>query len=226
MNLLWLQAGSCGGCSMAALDNGAAGWFAELRNARVNLLWHPSASEATGEEVLEIFERIESGAETLDILCVEGLILRGPNGSGKFNRLSGTGRTHARPRDDRSRPWRIIAWRWGPAPPMAGFPPAIPTRPKPAGCIMTARRRAGRWDATILSRKGLPVINVAGCAPHPGWIMETLQALAVGDLARERTRRAGAPEILRRPPGAPRLLAQRISMNSRPAPARCRTGAA
>src|SRR5271166_2253775 len=93
INLLWLQAGSCGGCSMAALEQGASGWFQELKNFGINLLWHPSVSEETGAEALEILSRVESGAEKLDILCVEGSILRGPNGTGKFNRLSGTQRT-------------------------------------------------------------------------------------------------------------------------------------
>ena len=92
-NLLWLQAGSCGGCTMAVLEHGAAGWFAELKTFGIKLLWHPGVSEETGEEVLEIFARVENGDESLDILCVEGSILRGPHGTGKFNRLSGTDRT-------------------------------------------------------------------------------------------------------------------------------------
>ena len=90
-NLLWLQAGSCGGCTMSVLESGAAGWFAELRTFGINLLWHPSVSEATGEEALDILARVESGETPLDILCIEGSILRGPHGTGKFNRLSGTG---------------------------------------------------------------------------------------------------------------------------------------
>src|SRR5664279_3191990 len=89
INLLWLQAGSCGGCALSALEHGASGWFAELKSFGINLLWHPSVSEETGSEVHAIFEAIESGAKKLDILCVEGSILRGPNGSGRFNRMAG-----------------------------------------------------------------------------------------------------------------------------------------
>ncbi len=91
--LLWLQAGSCGGCTMSVLEQGASGWFAELKNIGVLLLWHPSVSEESGAEVLAILDRIERGETRLDIFCVEGSILRGPNGSGKFNRLSGTNRS-------------------------------------------------------------------------------------------------------------------------------------
>jgi uptake hydrogenase small subunit len=90
--LLWLQAGSCGGCSMSVQEQGAAGWFAELKSFGVHLLWRPSVSEESAEG-LAIFDRIERGETRLDILCAEGAVLRGPDGSRKFNRISGTDRT-------------------------------------------------------------------------------------------------------------------------------------
>ena len=68
-NLLWLQAGSCGGCTMAAMESGQSGWFDELKAFGINLLWHPSFSERTGAEALEIFESIladETPAQLLE----------------------------------------------------------------------------------------------------------------------------------------------------------------
>ena len=47
-NVLWLQGASCGGCTMSILESGASGWFDELRQFGINLLWHPSVS-ARGE---------------------------------------------------------------------------------------------------------------------------------------------------------------------------------
>ena len=123
-----------------------------MRNAGINLLWHPGVSEETGAEVLEIFAGIESGAQKLDILCVEGSILRGPNGTGKFNRLSGTGRTLLDFVKTLA-PLADYCVAVEAARPMAAFPPAIPTRPTPAACIMTARRRAARSAAIILRAK-------------------------------------------------------------------------
>lgn len=38
----------------------------------------------------------------------------------------------------------------------------------------------GLLGAAFRSRSGLPVINVAGCPTHPGWVLETLMALAAG----------------------------------------------
>lgn len=95
-DILWLQGASCGGCTMAALDGGHSGWFAELKRFGIDLLWHPSVSEATAEEAVAIFERIASGEQKLGALVLEGAVLRGPNGSGRFNMLGGTeiGRAH------------------------------------------------------------------------------------------------------------------------------------
>jgi len=92
-NVLWLQAGSCGGCTMSALESGAAGWFEELFAFGVELLWHPSVSEATGGEALAILDSVERGARRLDALVVEGSVLCGPDGTGAFNKLSGSGRS-------------------------------------------------------------------------------------------------------------------------------------
>jgi ferredoxin hydrogenase small subunit len=38
----------------------------------------------------------------------------------------------------------------------------------------------GALGAGFRSRSGLPVINVAGCPTHPGWVMDSLMALAAG----------------------------------------------
>ena len=62
-----------------------------LRDGGVNLLWHPSLSMASGEEVIALLHAVLNGSTRLDALCVEGSLLRGPNGSGRFHMLAGTG---------------------------------------------------------------------------------------------------------------------------------------
>jgi ferredoxin hydrogenase small subunit len=191
-NLLWLQAGSCGGCTMSVLEQGASGWFQDLKNFGVRLLWHPSFSEETGGEALEILSRVESGAEKLDILCIEGSILRGPNGTGKFNRLSGTDRTLL----DLSLGFAALAdycVAVGSCAAYGGIPAGAPNPTDARGLQYEGAEAGGALGRDYLSRKNLPVINIAGCAPHPGWIMETLAALATGDLT------AGDLDALGRP---------------------------
>jgi len=190
--LLWLQAGSCGGCTMAALEQGGAGLFAELRGLGLDLLWHPSLSEATGDEVLSLFERIETGAQKLDILCIEGAILRGPNGTGRFNRLSGTQRTLL----DLSRSMAQhaeITVAVGSCAAFGGVPAGDPDPTDACGLHYDGAEAGGVLGAGWRSQAGLPVVNVAGCAPHPGWIVETLGALAAGDLGPDDLDALGRP---------------------------------
>jgi Ni,Fe-hydrogenase I small subunit len=47
-NVLWLQSGGCGGCSMSLLCADTADFACLLRQVGVNLLWHPALSLANG----------------------------------------------------------------------------------------------------------------------------------------------------------------------------------
>src|SRR5690349_16101727 len=91
-SVLWLQAGSCGGCTMSALAADDVGLVRALERFGIRLLWHPSLSEESGAEALAILEAAASGKVKVDALCVEGAVLTGPNGSGRFQLLSGTGK--------------------------------------------------------------------------------------------------------------------------------------
>jgi len=180
LNLLWLQAGSCGGCTMSMLERGASGWVQELDNFGIRLLWHPSMSEETGVDVLSILESLEQERVPLDILCVEGSILRGPNGTGLCNRLAGTGRSMF----DWVRslaPKATYCVAMGSCSSYGGIPAGEPDPTQACGLQFEGALPGGALGTGFRSRSGLPVINVAGCAPHPGWMMETLQGLALGD---------------------------------------------
>jgi Ni,Fe-hydrogenase I small subunit len=48
LRLIWLQSGGCGGCTMSLLGQ-QADLVTALRAAHVEVLWHPSLSEATGQ---------------------------------------------------------------------------------------------------------------------------------------------------------------------------------
>ena len=65
-----------------------------------------------------IVQACADGRRPLDILCVEGALLRGPGGSGRFHVLAGTGRAMIEP----------IA---PPIVPPVGWPMAIPATPTP-----------------------------------------------------------------------------------------------
>ena len=44
LNVLWLQSGGCGGCSMSLLCADTQDFAAMLRGAGLHLLWHPALS--------------------------------------------------------------------------------------------------------------------------------------------------------------------------------------
>ncbi|MCP3666710.1 MAG: HupU protein [Gammaproteobacteria bacterium] len=177
LNMLWLQSGGCGGCSLSLLNAENPDLLNRLESAGINLLWHPMLSEASGAEMIDILESIEASELTLDILCIEGSVLTGPNGSGLFHLLSGTGRP--------MQAWiEMLAGR-------AGYTLAIGScaafggitaggdNPSEAvGLQYLDAIPGGLLGVDYLSKTGLPVINVAGCPTHPGWVLGTLVQLS------------------------------------------------
>ncbi len=193
-SVLWLQAGSCGGCTMAVLEHGARGLFDAFDRAGIELLWHPSVSVETGSEARAILESVERGERRLDALVIEGSVLLGPNGSGRCQMLAGTGRTMADwVRSLSTRAGVVVAV--GSCAAFGGVPAAAPDPAEAIGLQFDGTERGGALGADFEARGGLPVVSIAGCAPHPGWIVETLQALARGALVASDLDAFGRPKF-------------------------------
>ena len=184
MNVLWLQSGGCGGCSMSLLCADTADFPAMLEAGGIEMLWHPSLSMESGRELVALLEACRSGTQQLDVLCVEGALLRGPNGTGRFHLLAGTGV----PMIGWVRELAAVATHvvavgscaaWG------GITATGPNVTEACGLQYDGDRPGGLLGAGFVARGGLPVINVAGCPTHPGWVVDTLMALAAGMLHAE-----------------------------------------
>lgn len=181
-NLLWLQSGGCGGCSMSLLNAESPDLYSMLRQNNINLLWHPSLSEASDSEFLELLDKIESGDTPLDGLCLEGSVIMGPNGSGRFHQLGG-----------RNRPmFKVLAalaekaaytLAIGSCAAFGGITMAGPNPAEACGLQYEGSYTGGLLGTDWRSPKGLPVINIAGCPTHPNWVLETLVQLALGELS-------------------------------------------
>ncbi len=178
MNVLWLQSGGCGGCTMSLLCAESPGLLDTLANAGVELLWHPSLSEASGAEVITLLERLADGSQPLDVLCVEGSILRGPNGTGAFHRLAGTDTAmlHWVQRLADKAEYTLAI---GSCAAFGGITAAGCNPTDACGLQYDGHLLGGALGKDYHARSGLPVINVAGCPTHPGWITETLMLLAL-----------------------------------------------
>ena len=92
MRVLWLQSGGCGGCTQSLLCAEPRPLFDELRDAGIEFVWHPALSLESGDEALQVLSDCADGKVGFDVLCVEGAMLRGPNGTGKFHLMAGSGR--------------------------------------------------------------------------------------------------------------------------------------
>lgn len=183
-NVLWLQSGGCGGCTLSVLGAEHPPLFDLWRTSGIHLLWHPALSEATGQAVIDLLDDCIAGRQRLDALCLEGSLLRGPGGTGRFHLLSGTGR----PMIEWVRELAAVA-RYtvavGSCAAFAGITAAGDNVVDACGLQYDGAQPGGLLGADYRSRGGLPVINVSGCAVHPDWVNETLVTLADGYLARD-----------------------------------------
>ncbi len=181
MNLLWLQSAGCGGCTMSLLCAEDPNVLELLEDAGIDLLWHPAISEATGDEALSILERVRTGEMPLDILCVEGSIVTGPKGTGRYHMLSGTGRSML----DWVRELAPLATHVLAVGTCAAYGGITAAGTNPAGAVglqYDGNHAGGALAPEFKSGAGLPVVNIAGCPTHPNWVTETLLLLAGGAL--------------------------------------------
>lgn len=182
LNLLWLQSGGCGGCTLSLIGAESPDLLTVLDIAGIDLAWHPSLSEASGFELHELLARLISGKEPLDILCLEGSVIRGPRGTGRFHMLSGS----ERPMKDLIADLAPLANHVvavGTCAAFGGITAAGDNPSDACGLVYDGREPGGLLGPRFRARSGLPVINVSGCPVHPGWVVETFLQLAGGTLA-------------------------------------------
>ena len=184
LNVLWLQSGGCGGCSMSLLNADTPDFSALLDTIGVNLLWHPSLSLQSGAGLLELLEDCATGRTRLDVLCLEGAVLRGPHNTGRFHKLAGS--------DLSMMHWlqrlsgmaeHVLAIgscaAWG------GISATGNNVTQACGLQYEDDQPGGLLGREFRTRGGLPVINVAGCPTHPGWVTDTLIALGAHAMKEE-----------------------------------------
>jgi Ni,Fe-hydrogenase I small subunit len=190
--LLWLQSGGCGGCSISLLNAEAPGLMTKLQTAGIELLWHPALSEAHGADLLALLQRIVDGKQPLDILCLEGAVMRGPNGTGRFHLLAGS--------DQPMMQWiagmaakaaHVVAV--GSCAAFGGITRGGGNAVEACGLQYDEAAPGGLLGAAFRDPSGLPVINIAGCPTHPNWVTETLMQLAADELDADALDSLGRP---------------------------------
>lgn len=174
-NLYWLQCGGCGGDTWSFF-NAESPNLVELFNFfDIELLWHPSLSVNGLKNQQEINESLLAGEVPLDILCIEGSILRGPGGTGRYDEISG------KPKKDLvaslAKTARYIL-AVGTCASFGGI--GVNTEIEATGLQFIKGERGGFLGRDFKSGSGLPVINLPGCPCHCDILIGTLAALAAG----------------------------------------------
>ncbi len=179
LTMLWLQSGGCGGCTLSLIGAEGPDLLTAFEAANIEVLWHPSLSELTGSGVIDLLELICSGEQHLDILCLEGAVMRGPNGTGRFHMMSGTDRPVMSWLQDLAHKANYVV-AVGSCAAFGGITAAGANQVEACGLSYDNTEPGGLLGADFRAAAGLPVINVSGCPIHPDWLTEALHQIASG----------------------------------------------
>lgn len=175
VNLYWMQCGGCGGDTMSFLNADTPDLVELLGTLDIRLLWHPSLSILSPAAQNELTESLVQGEQALDILVVEGAIIRGPASTGMFDVKNG------RPKKDlvsalANKAQLVVAA--GTCAAFGGIGTGGQTQA--TGLQFLKKEIGGLLGKDFRSGAGLPVINLAGCPCHAEVIAGTLAALVAG----------------------------------------------
>lgn len=176
ITLYWLQCGGCGGDSMSLLNMDSPYLPDLCRMLDIDLLWHPSFSNRSPRDHLKLLDRLRSNEQPLDILCVEGFVINGPGGSGRFDLFWN------RPKKDlllelAERARFVVAV--GTCASFGGMGNIGPA--EASGLQYTGSEKGGLLGADFVSGSGGPVINLPGCPTHPAIVADLLANIAQND---------------------------------------------
>ncbi|HEY5913496.1 MAG TPA: hydrogenase small subunit [Verrucomicrobiae bacterium] len=164
--VLWLQGSGCTGCTMSFLDYvspTAPTSAADVLINYINLAYHPNLTPVAGEPAAMVIEEVRQRGNY--ILALEGGIPTRFGGGACYSwTLDGADVTlQDAVRSLGARATAILSI--GTCSSFGGIPAAPPN---PTG-VVSAQALTGR-----------PTINVAGCPPHPNWMVWTIVQLLQG----------------------------------------------
>jgi len=175
VNLYWLQCGGCGGDTMSFLNSESPDILRLLAGLGVDAFHHPSLSTDSYSEQAAQLEALSTGRQPLDVLVVEGAVVRGPGGTGMYDTKG------RRPKKDiiaALAPRARFVVAAGTCASFGGF--GAHTGIEATGLQFRRTDPGGFLGAAFRSGAGLPVINLSGCPCHPEVLGGTLTALLSG----------------------------------------------
>jgi hydrogenase small subunit len=172
MNLYWLQAGGCSGDSMSLL-NCECNLFQILELLNIDILWHPSLSNISYSKHNKIIEDIVEDKLELDIFCLEGNVVRGPEDTGMFDTFMGKPKKDLIEKLAKKAKYVIAV---GTCASFGGF--GSDKEMDGTGLQFHHYNKGGFLGEEFRAKSGYPVINLPGCPIHPKALSTLLEEIA------------------------------------------------
>jgi len=173
--LYWLQCGGCGGDTMSFLNASTPNVPELLSQLDIELLWHPSLSYAPYADQRRMIDRILSNEQILDVLCIEGAVIRGPGGTGMYDSFGRAPKKDLVAALCRKARYVIAV---GTCAAFGGI--GADGEVEATGLQFHKGDMGGFLGESFRAQSGLPVINLPGCPCHCDVVVGTLSALLTG----------------------------------------------
>jgi hydrogenase small subunit len=162
--LYWLQAGGCSGDSMSVLNMDSPDFFSQLTSLGIDLLWHPSLSTISPLEHDTLLNDILSDRISLDIFCLEGNVVMGPDGSGLFDTFRGEAKKDLIAKLTKKARYIVAV---GTCASFGGFGSHEGDELGGIGLTQLHGQKGGFLGEDFTTQNGSKVINLPGCPIHP-----------------------------------------------------------
>jgi len=172
MNLYWLQSGGCSGDSMSLLTC-ECNLYSFFEENKIDLLYHPSLSNTDFNEHKKILDDILNDRLELDILCVEGNVVRGPNNTGLFDTFMGKPKKDLIQKLSQKANYVIAV---GTCASFGGFG-SHEDEMDGIGLQFHHDKKGGFLGKDFVAKSGYPVINLPGCPIHPKTLTVLLEEI-------------------------------------------------
>ncbi len=174
-NLYWLQCGGCGGDTWSLLNAESPDMIEFFSLLNIELLWHPNLSCISMKAQEELNHRLLSGVQKLDILCIEGSIIRGPGGTGMYDEAYGKPKKDLVAALARKASYVLAV---GTCASFGGI--GADGEIEATGVQFLKWEKGGFLGSDFRSASGLPVVNLPGCPCHCDVITGTLSLMVSG----------------------------------------------
>lgn len=187
--VVWVQAGSCTGCSVSVL-NTVSPTIQDLLlgevvpGKHVSMAFHPNVSAGQGDQVVDILLSFAKGERGPFVLVIEGAVATKDHGVYcEVGEIKGKGIPMLDHVIGLGRKAKAVI-NVGTCSAYGGIPMADPN---PTGIkpVQEIYKEAGIKT---------PVVNVPGCPPHPDWFVGTVATILIGGLAALDVDKYGRPK--------------------------------